>query len=67
MTTDPIPLHLTELVKIRLEGHPADVALLAATLTAVLNVTDESRDHANRRGNRAHVRRYLTIGANTDD
>jgi hypothetical protein len=40
---------------------------LAATLTAVLNVTDESRDHANRRGNRAHVRRYLTIGANTDD
>lgn len=60
---DPIQIDLTAPVNVRLEGAPADVALLAAALAAVFTVTNETRDYPNtRRGNPANVRRYLTIG-----
>jgi len=56
---EPLQPDLSSCVKIRIEGQPADVEIIAAALAALFRVSESSRDYQNRGSNR--VRRYLTV------
>ena len=49
------------MVKVRLQGLPAEVAKVAHLLRSQVRVLQESDDYPDKRGNSQYVRRYLDI------
>jgi hypothetical protein len=59
--------HDSRLVRVRIDGAPAAVALAAERVRLVLNVDRESRDYENERPGSPGVRRYLDVVIEGED